>query len=87
MPKCMEQGASGSHNGYKVSTHKTATSIDSRRQLQQATPMQVPKLFGVGGVLLGNVVAFGALCDMMLDIVVLQVVDLLLAMQSVPALS
>ena len=32
--------------------------------------MPVPKLFGVGGVLLGNVVAFGALCDMMVDIAV-----------------
>ena len=33
-------------------------------------PMQVPELFGVGVVLLGNVVALGALRDTMLDIVV-----------------
>ena len=30
--------------------------------------MQVPKLFRVGGDLLGNVVALGALRDMVLDI-------------------
>lgn len=40
-------------------------------KLHQAMPMQVPKLFGVGVVLLGGVVALGALCDTLLDIVVL----------------
>ena len=41
--------------------------------------MQVPKLFRVGGVLLCNVVASGPLRDMVLDIVVFQPVDLMLA--------
>ena len=63
-------------------SHKTATSIDSRRQLQQATLCKYQNcLEWVGSCLqaIGNVVAFGALCDMMLDIVVLQLVGLLLA--------
>ena len=41
--------------------------------------MQVPKLIRVVGVLLCNVVALGFLRDMVLDIVVLQLVDLMLA--------
>ena len=43
-------------------------------------PMQITKLFKVGGVLLGNVVALGALRDMVLDIMVVsKLVDLILA--------
>ena len=41
--------------------------------------MQVPRLNRVGGVLLCNVVALGFLRDMVLDIVVLQLIDLILA--------
>ena len=41
--------------------------------------MQVPKLLGVGGVLLRNVVALGSLRNMVLDVVVLQPVDLMFA--------
>ena len=41
--------------------------------------MQVPKLIRVGGVLLCKVVALGSLRDMVLDIVVLQLIDLMLA--------
>ena len=50
--------------------------------LKQSThkcQLQVLKLFGVGGVLLGNVVALGTLRHMMLDKVVQQLVDLLFA--------
>ena len=39
----------------------------TQKQLHQATSMQVPKLFRVGGVLLCIVVASGSLRDMVSD--------------------
>ena len=41
--------------------------------------MQIPKLFGVSGVLLCNVVALAPLRDMVFDVVIFQLVDPMLA--------
>ena len=51
----------------------------THNQLHEATPMQAPKLIRVGGALLCNVVALGSWRDMVLDVVVFQLVDLMLA--------